>query len=68
MTLVIDWTSHNTRTSIEYWSKTAGAGGIGSMRLGLRSWKELRRKREKAERGPQADPQPVPPWEWRKRK
>ena len=34
-------------TSITHWSKTAGAGGIGSMRQGIPCWKAWRRTHEK---------------------
>jgi hypothetical protein len=39
------------RTSITRWSKTAGAGGIGNMRRGIRYLKVWRRKRRRRRKG-----------------
>ncbi len=46
--------------------KAAGAGGIADMRLGIRVPKGLERDAREARKGLWADPQSVPPWEWRK--
>ena len=45
----------------------AGAGGIGSMRRGDVTLEKLEAEPREARRGLWADPQPVPPWEWRRR-
>jgi len=45
---------------------TAGVGGIGSMRRGDVTLEKLEAEPREARKGLWADPQPVPPWEWRK--
>ena len=44
----------------------AGAGGIGSMRQGIRYWRELEKVARDDKKGLWADPAPIPPWVYRK--
>jgi len=55
-----------TPTSITRSSKTAGAGGSGSMHQAIRL-EGLENEAREAKKGLWADPHPVPQWEWRKR-
>jgi endonuclease YncB( thermonuclease family) len=55
-------------TAITRWSKTVGAGGIGSMRqeIGAGRVGEGSGEAREARKGLWAESLPVPPWEWRK--
>ena len=54
-------------TAITRWSKTVGAGGIGSMRqeIGAGRVGEGSGEAREARKGLWAESLPVPPWEWR---